>query len=334
MSLVNIISVKFGPSLDLARRAFGTRVDPKLIGDLLCHNQGRYVQYEYILGERHKDLKTALASRDSTAKDIRGLISQLVDYSNNELADISKENFDYLLKYFNGRSELVPRICIKILNKKNQIVDVFRTVRAYYVDPHDIHENTGFQQVVETGRFYICNNIPNKAKKGLYGNPRLDKQRVPNYNEPKRLGFFSKDDLDNLWCDCWFKKSDGVSNDIAPELRCMSCYKSTLILPMTLMNNRGFDAEFQSKFFGKIPEKSRGIWGFLCLDHPKVNYFNRNDDILVGYIFADIMSLYFISNFVHTEISKTFAQAKMFVDNAEGGGGIKNVEKRERAIDK
>jgi hypothetical protein len=79
---------------------------------------------------------------------------------------------------------------------------------------------------------------------------------------------------------------------------------------MTLMNNKEFDIDFKTNFFEKIPEGSRAIWGFLCLDHPEVNFFRKSDDVIIGYIFADIMSLYFIANFVHTEISKTFNQAK------------------------
>lgn len=76
---------------------------------------------------------------------------------------------------------------------------------------------------------------------------------------------------------------------------------------MTLLGNT-LVPEFKTKF--KIEEieskNDRAIYGFLCFDNHKSNYFIEDIDVSIGYIFADILSLYLIERLRYTKYSETF----------------------------
>jgi len=55
-------------------------------------------------------------------------------------------------------------------------------------------------------------------------------------------------------------------------------------------------------------EDARTIFGYLCFDHVEENYFNDDIDIDVGYIFADIISLYMVTRSIYTELSTTYSK--------------------------
>jgi hypothetical protein len=55
------------------------------------------------------------------------------------------------------------------------------------------------------------------------------------------------------------------------------------------------------------------ILGFLCLDHHYSDFFNESDDISIGYILADILSLYLIQQLVCTEYSGTYERARAII---------------------
>ena len=50
----------------------------------------------------------------------------------------------------------------------------------------------------------------------------------------------------------------------------------------------------------------RVIFGFLCFDHIDSNYFIENEDVSLGYVFADVLSVYFVSRMMYTSMSDTF----------------------------
>ncbi len=276
--------------------------------EAICFNQGKYIEFEYLVGEKHKALKNALSQTNPSIEEIASCHEKLVKYIYNQLSAISKRNFEYLLRYYSlgSRSRFPARICIK-LARDNYIVDAFRQKRIYRVESHPIDRNTGFKYVFDNGTYYLRNNLPGEAIRGLYINPRLDDQRVRNYKPPR----FHRDIIDFKWCDCWNKDPGPIPADWN-----LSCYKSTLIVPMTLINNE-LDNEFKDSFFNVKPYNNRTIWGFLCFDHPTVNYFKEDEDMSVGYIFADVLSLYFLSTHIHTSISNTFGKASSKLNKGE-----------------
>jgi len=76
---------------------------------------------------------------------------------------------------------------------------------------------------------------------------------------------------------------------------------------MTLVNNT-LSVEFKNRF--AIQEASlKTIYGFLCLDSHVLNFFNKNQDISIGYMFADLLSLYLINKLIYTTHSSTYKKA-------------------------
>lgn len=275
----------------------------RLLKDFICYNQGKYIEYEFLIGERHKALKTELSKHDFSIEILRSCWQKLISYIGDQLTVISKANFDrYLVQYYDLtiRSNIPVRICIKGA-RGDKIVDLLRHEdRRYYTDEHPVKANTGFQYVYDNGTYYLCDDIPKEARRGFYVNPRLRDSCARNYKISWR-DRLSRDEIDHNWCNCW-----EVDSKI-PHWQ-NSCYKSTLIIPMTLINNELGD-EFKGGFFIRPPAVNRIIWGFLCFDHPTTRYFAIPDDWRVGYIFADILSLYFISAHIHTTRSKTWLKA-------------------------
>lgn len=273
----------------------------KLINRMVCYNQGRYIEFEYLLGLKHKDIKDELPVSPGSER-LTACCEELLRFAYFELQQITEKNFKFIIEYFtgSGRSKIPPRVCIKALHN-DRIVDLFRNKRGrYYVKEHPIKSNSGIEYVFQNGMYYIQNDIAMQAKQGHYKNPRIIDQRVRNYSKPFRWPY--SDSSDERWISCWTNNDD----DSPPHPE--SCYKSTLIIPMTLLNNDLSD-EFRKSFFRNSVQGDRTIWGFLCLDHVKTDYFLDEMDRMLGYLFADILSLYYISTYIHTENSGSFSRA-------------------------
>ncbi|WP_177419808.1 hypothetical protein [endosymbiont of Lamellibrachia barhami] len=275
-----------------------------LISKVVCFNQGKLAEYGYLAGEKHKALKDAMrGTGEKNKSDIKTLRDELTNYLNLELKNASDENFKFLKQYFEGRSELEPRICIKVHNE-GKIVPLFRDRRSIDDESYPIEANTGFSEIAnKTGYQFLCNNIPAAIKNNSYVNARINSDRVTHYKEQNIFERLRKVD-DTDWAKCW-NEVEGVAGERNyPPLE--TCYKSTLIIPMTLLNNT-LSGEFIQRF--EIEEKvsPRSIYGFLCFDHQEINYFNKKPDITIGYILADMLSLYLINSLTYVDYSTTFS---------------------------
>lgn len=87
-------------------------------------------------------------------------------------------------------------------------------------------------------------------------------------------------------------------------------YKSTLIVPMTLWNN---DLSEEFKELVNLDNVDRTIFGFLCFDHVDADYFDEENDVALGYVFADILSMYIFARLIYMESSKTFSDRRRLV---------------------
>lgn len=282
----------------------------KIIKQAACYNQGELAQYSYLASIFHRSLKEQYQKDCSDKKRILFLLNNLTEYLNRNLKRISTKNFEFLQQYFDGRSEVGPRICLKGEYKGN-IVEIFRECKVNYIAEYKVDSNTGFKYVRDNGKYFLFNDIPSKAKKREYINPRLDPKRAFQYSTKpflSQLWAKGKHSSDDEWVNCW------VSPHNTPPSE-NSCYKSTLIIPMTLWNNSLSDT---FKELINISNIERSIFGFLCFDHVESNYFNEEQDVDIGYIFADLLSLYLINRLNYTDISKTFVWAKNIVADAQG----------------
>jgi hypothetical protein len=88
--------------------------------EVICYNQGGYVQYNFLAGERHKTLKDTLRESPTNVEKLRELCGQLEEFLNNRLYGVSLQNFRFIKAYFRGRDSKEPRICIKGHHKKGE----------------------------------------------------------------------------------------------------------------------------------------------------------------------------------------------------------------------
>jgi hypothetical protein len=274
----------------------------------ICYNQGEFAQYAFLAAELHKALKSRLYSRTRDKTAVQESLTALNDYLNRNLRRVCCKNFEFLLSHFRARDRTQPRVCIKASHAvadTEHIVAIFRNTQANYSSDCGVEGNTAFKYIYDTGRYYLCNDIPKDAKAKQYVNPRLNLASVELYKLPNRMTRLLSLDkgVDEKWKKCWQNPNQSTLTDD-------SCYKSTLIVPMTLWNN---DLEQDYKDLINIADVDRTIFGFLCFDHINRDYFVADLDIGIGYIFADLLSLYLIMRLVYTEISKTYQQAKQFL---------------------
>jgi hypothetical protein len=275
----------------------------------MCYNQGELAQYYFLASELHKDLKTLIVTGETDTKVIGHHVEALEDFLNSKLENVFKENTNrFILKYFDGRRKRLPRACIKI-HRNGIIYDIFRDSREYPVIHYSIESNTGFKHVYETGKNYSCNDIPKRVGHELYKNPRLDDKIVRASYKPKWPRWRYRNKTDYEWMSVW--RNIQLEDRTPLEPSAESCYKSTIIIPLTLLGNT-LTNKFKELF--KIEEISqsndRAIYGYLCFDHHEIRYFKDKEDVDMGYFFADILSLFLIARLTYTEYSKTFQHAK------------------------
>ena len=306
---INVIKVE-PPPINITNNSHDSKVQDKIVeisSKLVCYNQGELIQYSFLAAELHKNLKTIFNKSQKNNEEIRKHYDALNAYLNRSLERIFKRNFVFIKEYFYGRSGIEPRVCTKVnfltepVDKR--VIEAFRDERVSYFTDYSLEDNTGFLYVSENGKFFIENNIPKASKEMRYKNPRLVEEELGRYKEPGRINkFLNKRKFgfirDEEWQRCW--KGDESTRAPLPET---SCYKSTLIIPMTLWNN---DLDETYKKIVKLEDVDRTIFGYLCFDHVEQDFFNETFDKKFGYILADMLSLFIVNRLVYTKISKTY----------------------------
>ncbi|MFW5499390.1 MULTISPECIES: hypothetical protein [unclassified Maridesulfovibrio] len=267
------------------------------IKDIACYNQGELVQYAYLASRYHMQLKDCL--REDSALDERAetALCNLESYLNDRFEKICHRNFQYIEGFFEEENRAIPRVCLKA-TYEDSIVCLFRSTSVEYNLSYPSTSNSGFQFIQKTGQYFFCNNIPEAAQLGYYRNPRLNLDKVSNY-KPNLFAnlLFKNTNFDTKWVECWDAAGDGID----PQ----DCYKSTLIVPLTLWNNTLSD-----EFVGAIQqEKGRKIYGYLCLDYTEVNFFGAAD-VFFLYIMADLLSLFVITRRNYTVDSNTYRKVR------------------------
>ena len=288
----------------------------KNLSDFICYHQGEFIQYTFLAGEYHKAMKTEFHKQKRDRNAIASKHDELIEYLNEKIGDVVSTSFDLIQHLFSARHIKAPRSCLKANfdPKEKLVIGLFREQKVGYNSNCSVNKNKGFHYIKENGRYYLCQNLPKEAQKGEYYNPRLIKEAVDNYQPLSRIKryFKTKDNIfiDENWVNCWRRIETGDGQPVKPHYR--SCYKSTLIIPLTLWNNK-LNNKFITKF--NIANVNRTIFGYLCFDHIETNYFNPVFDVDAGYIFADILSLYLLVRFVFVDQSTTYNAVKKFLNN-------------------
>ena len=304
------VNVKFPTTVNLRNPNLGLI---NLLQETVCFNQGKLAEYGYSASEKHKKLKEHLNGSNSNAPEAQRLLKDLDQYLNIEMKNAADGNFKLLKRYFGSRSDVQPRACIKI-SHNDAIIPLFRDKQYIKNIEYPLGANTGFSEIaLRTGVCFIQNNIPSAIKNMEYENARINKDAALTDNSQtwlqRKMGH-----QDNEWIKCWerIEGANGERNTPPPE----TCYKSTLIGPMTLLNNQ-LTPEFKQKFNIESEVSLRSIYGFLCFDHQHTDYFKKDQDSAIGYIFADLFCLYLINQLVYTTNSDTYDNAKNFIEGQQ-----------------
>lgn len=84
-------------------------------------------------------------------------------------------------------------------------------------------------------------------------------------------------------------------------------FKSTLVIPLTLRNYMLSD-NFMKMFHIQHFKEEKDIFGFLCLDHPDVGFFNVQD-VEISHIFAQFITFALLIEMQHTKFSEVYQHA-------------------------
>ncbi|TAA73932.1 MAG: hypothetical protein CDV28_1484 [Candidatus Electronema aureum] len=259
-----------------------------LINDYLCKMQTKLAEYTVVSFDMYNEYQNLLIHKHVEKANLKS--DELDLFLDNSIKDVFMLSSSYVKEYFNGRSKYAPRVTFKSPYQDEFIVDLYRDVgEKGTFERFSIIENTAFKHIKDTGVYYICNNIPLYVRNDLYVNKRIDVNAVKNTiveSFSLKEFFFGKTERDISWENCW--DIDNKTNRPSAE----SCYKSTIVIPMTIINSN-VSKNF-IKCVGGNSSFDKTIFGFLCLDHRHKEYFNDNIDIRFGYIVSDMVSLFLI----------------------------------------
>lgn len=324
-------AVNFLKSLPGAAEEIYQKANLKGLREVVYYNQVTLANFSFVASQRHKDLKTEynkVSSIENPSSDdikkLKSLAEDLLFYTNSEFRMIAGQNFKYMQNFFKykARQGQEVRVCIKIVDEQtNNVVTFARdTYDTYdYGTDCSIDKNTAFSEIYATGKYYLCNDIPKEAKKGSYKNTRIEESQITHYKEPglfEKFGLWISREPHNEWVRCWKPMQTPHGRNALPPVK--SCYKSTLVIPMSIANNingTNLSSEFQQHFKLQNPLQ-RAILGFLCLDHVEKFFFEQSEDVDLGYIFSDIMSLYLIDTLTYTNYSRTYTESMKIINKS------------------
>jgi hypothetical protein len=292
----------------------------ELIQDYTHTNQYFLVEYLFLANRKHQNLRNALDSKADKDK-LKEIIFDLEDHFQTSFNEVFKETCKYINRYFSQelchrRPSIPVRISLKVI-AYNQIVSLERFPPWEFEDiESNTFENSAFDYLSHAGsqEYYLCNSIPQAINEGKYKNKRIDIQKaedyIDNYINKRPKTEKSNDSLDMEWAECWKK----VRNELTGEAQIPppeSCYKSTVVSPISLSSKDLKSSEFK-KFFSlddvSISAESKAIVGYLCLDHPVENYFETKDVRFID-IVSKFLSLYMLPELGYTQYSSTYFDA-------------------------
>ena len=267
----------------------------QILKEIVCYNQGKIAEYMYMQQSYSTKLSNEFSELFQNAKkenvdNLENILKEYKTKSINFLETCINKNLEYIQQSFLKRHTDNPRGCVKLLSPELKLIDAYRNQKT---KPYKYTENTGFYQIIDNKeKYYLNNNIPEAVKNARYKNHRIDTKAAKNYTTTISNKFSKirkKSYVDQEWINCWnsYEQKHQPQNN--------ECYKSTLIIPMTLINNE-LSSDFKMDFFQKQETKDKTILGFVCLDHLEIDYFNIND-ANIGFIIADLLSIYFIIDY-------------------------------------
>ncbi|ABW27288.1 hypothetical protein [Acaryochloris marina] len=293
----------------------------ELLSDYVCSSQTSLLQHIFMVNENHKNLRQCIQSITSDKQEIskdeedhlRELLADFDGFFLDDFGRIFEKAYKYSLVYFQGRSNISPRLTLKVISK-DKLATLLKIPESFLSDNNtEISANTGFLEIAQGKDFYLCNNIPNEIANGKYVNIRIKDKAAYIYATTHSVDHSRKfrDRYDQEWVSCWSPVSR-VGSKESIESPPETCYKSTLILPVSLATKK-LRKEFIEKF-QIISSTQRALFGFLCFDHINVEYFKLEDRFFIQ-ILTDILSIYLINQLMFTQFSTVYYNAKKILSD-------------------
>ena len=285
------------------------------------YNQSSLLEYLFLADQKHKEIRDGL-SLNISVESLSEKVKVLNGYFEAQFSNVAKQTCDYLRIYFtkdycSERSEIPLRVAIKVI-VNDEIVTLERFPKGLYEDVESqASENSAFEFLVAENQkgYYLCNDIPQAIERGHYKNNRIDIPAARQYIQSEeyqkaQLNLISPEEAGQDWAKCW-KKVDMLSGiELSPPKT--SCYKSTLVLPISLSSKDLKSTRFREFFYldeEGASEVNDIIFGYLCLDHPLKNYFREETDVKLADMFADFLSFYMLPQVAYTQYSASYFRA-------------------------
>lgn len=322
--------------------------------ELICFFQGQIISYFYQASNKHHALKLALGKKKPSLPTIRKRVKELDDYLYYSLvSDIwpqAQKMTAQLFEYTKGPRN-APRMCMKVhtvVDGETMVQVMARDKRVNYDEafsPCPVHANTASMEVEGNGIYYLCNDIPKEISRGEYDYHRINNDRAKEYYKQGKYKEVKKGEKDVEWEKCWHPVRNENGRKMTHNVG--SCFKSTLVVPMTLINN-SLGREFWDIVTKKagcsgllgpgknmsIKDAERWVFGYFCMDSVETNYFDVQEtgfDICLGYLMADLFSICLFINQTYTTLSKTYSQAtKKLAGNGKKPTGRKTGSKKRK----
>lgn len=295
-----------------------------LLKDFTHLNQSSLVYYFLNSSSKHEQIRIEIEKgKDCSKSVLLNLINDLEDYFHQSFLEIANETCIYLSKYFSNdfcskNSKISLRVAIKCI-VGDRIVTLAQFPNWDIEDiEFKIHEHSAFECFLDGNKeYYLCNSIANAISKSCYKNPRIDIKKAKHYSLNTHPNNKVDTEIDMEWVKCWMNlknKDTSIDENPPPE----SCYKSTLVLPISInlqdINSSHFNDFFNINFSNDL-NQGKVIVGYLCLDHPLEHFFREDIDIKLAEIIASFLSSYLLIELAYTQYSPIYFQALQIISS-------------------
>lgn len=282
--------------------------------------KGMFSEYAFNTAKRHSDFRAAYKNGDET--EIKKAFDAHNAYSKARVRHDLKIVLEELCKILNvnGTTAQKVRACIKRPQRASKddptvlIREYGRSREVDYSEPCPIDENTGFLEVSNTARPFVCDDLMKLVYSAIdnneaYKNPRILSDATNPIAKAFKLAYESRynwsgealakisssrsKELLKAWLDLWRAQSNGKFQE-------QHCYASTCIYPITLADTNTSDA-FKEEFYVNVPQNH--VFAFLCIDHPDPHFFDSTAKTITQ-IVANLVVSYFIRDYAYTHRSR------------------------------
>lgn len=259
------------------------------------YNQSAIIEFVFILAERHKKLRIAL---NNGTKNLRPHINDIISLMNLKFFEAISKNFEFIHEHFLHRSTIKPRLSVKghwRTEETDKIITIFRDCPMEYGDVFLLDDNSAIRHCATYGTPYLCNNIVRAVFEGSYTNQRIDSKAAKRIISRSFWGG-GLPGLHRNWKAVWMKGAQAAG-----------AFKSTLVVPISVPNDR-LSEETRRRF--DVGSSDRTIFGYLCFDHLETDFFDREIDVPIAEMVADILSIFAFQRIRFTDYSETFKSAE------------------------